>query len=67
MCKRWVEHLVARFLFPSKHDQLIPQQLKHKIERDERSFTFNPAVDDVSCIASMLKVRATCMVMLGLS
>ncbi|KAF8531047.1 Rho GTPase activation protein, partial [Gautieria morchelliformis] len=32
------------------------QELKYKIERDERSFQFNPVVDDVSCVASMLKL-----------
>ncbi|KAF8528039.1 RhoGAP-domain-containing protein [Hysterangium stoloniferum] len=32
------------------------QELKAKMERDERKFKFNPAVDDVPCIASLLKL-----------
>jgi hypothetical protein len=31
-------------------------QLQHKIEKNEREFEFNPAVDDVYAISSLMKV-----------
>jgi len=34
------------------------QELVHKIERDERSFRFDPHVEDVYCVSSLLKVCA---------
>ncbi|KAI0735515.1 hypothetical protein C8Q76DRAFT_611686 [Earliella scabrosa] len=32
------------------------QELQHKIERNESAFTFNPAIDDVYCVSSFLKM-----------
>ncbi|GJE85925.1 RhoGAP-domain-containing protein [Phanerochaete sordida] len=32
------------------------QELQHKIERDEEAFQFNPAVDDVYAVSSLLKL-----------
>ena len=34
----------------------VEPQLQHKIERNESAFTFNPAIDDVYCVSSFLKV-----------
>jgi len=32
------------------------QELKQRIERDEKLFEFNPAIDDVFCVSSLLKL-----------
>jgi hypothetical protein len=33
----------------------VVQELQHKLERNEKDFTFNTASDDTHCVASLLK------------